>query len=213
MDFPLSDAPAIAAALESRDPLVTIASRNQISPTLAASFSAGDDDDEDRGYEKAYLFPLVACQSSVAMLIASGTVDPTPVELLCEAAAMRLEAFTQTAAPSPAGHGSQNFVSHDLTWDDLTPEDQSLHLQAQRMARVRVAEMRLYEEDAVRRGQAAGNLYQTLQNRIDAARREFLQTFLPKSQSMVDYLHLEILRSLGGGDPKLLGTGYPGPLV
>jgi hypothetical protein len=99
------------------------------------------------------------------------------------------------------------------SWDDLTAEDQKLHLQAQRMARVRVAEMRLYHEDKLRRGVDACNIYGTLQEEIDPARDQFLQTFLSKSPTMVDYLHLEVLRSLAHGDDRLLGYGYPGPMV
>jgi hypothetical protein len=30
---------------------------------------------------------------------------------------------------------------------------------------------------------------------------------------MVDYLHLEILRSLARDDDRLLGQSYPGPMV
>jgi hypothetical protein len=200
--FPLAQAPAIGSAIETRDPIVTIASGDQISPELAAAFGGGGDSD---GYEKAWLFPLLSRQAVAAMFVGSGTVDPAPVELLCEAAAMRLESFgsappPQTAAAVPS-------------WDDLSPEDQRLHLQAQRVARVRVAEIRLEEEDALRQGLAASNLYSTLASRIDAARREFLQSFLSKSTTMVDYLHLEIVRSLAGNDSAHLGAGYPGPMV
>jgi hypothetical protein len=30
---------------------------------------------------------------------------------------------------------------------------------------------------------------------------------------MVDYLHLEIVRSLAHDDERLLGAGYPGPMA
>jgi hypothetical protein len=30
---------------------------------------------------------------------------------------------------------------------------------------------------------------------------------------MVDYLHLEIVRSLAHDDDRLLGSSYPGPMV
>ncbi len=214
-NFPLSSAPALTSAIDSREPLVVIASGDQISPALVAAFGGeGDPDadpgtDEDRGARKAWLFPLVVREAAAAMLVACGTVDAAQVELLCEAAAMRMEILTAPAAvpqkPAPATSGA--------AWQDLTPEDQALHLQAQRMARVRVAEIRLDEDDAMRRGQAGTGVYLALQNLIDAARREFLQSYLSKSPTMVDYLHLELVRTLAAGDPKLLGTGYPGPLV
>jgi hypothetical protein len=182
-----------------------VASADQISSALASALGAEDDVD---GPGKAWLFPLVSRQAAVAMVAVAGQVDPSPVELLCEAAAMRLESFSIPGAAPPIRRSPNG-----LSWDDLSADDQGLHLQAQRVARVRVAEIRLYEEEALQRGLAASNLYGVLETRIDAARREFLQSFLSKSTTMVDYLHLEILRSLAHDDLKLLGPGYRGPMV
>jgi hypothetical protein len=81
------------------------------------------------------------------------------------------------------------------------------------MARVRVAEMRLYSEDSLRQGSGARDVYGALRKPVDAARQEFLHTYLSKSPTMVDYLHLEIVRSLANDDERLLGPDYPGPMV
>jgi hypothetical protein len=218
LSFDTSAAPAIVAAVDSRDPVVALSTDAEISPALAKAFRSVPG-------QKAYLFPIVARHTVMAMLAASGVEVSAPIELLCEAAGMRLETFQQPAQqPSvhqtkepelvqltPAAAGGA--TSRPRTWDDLTAEDQKLHLQAQRMARLRVAEMRLYHESEVRSGAATGDLYSALQNEIDAARDQFLQTFLSKSPSMVDYLHLEILRSLAHDDDRLLGSHYPGPMV
>jgi hypothetical protein len=142
------------------------------------------------------------------------------VEALCEVAGMKLEALAPPRPPlveikpaigagaKPAGRSS---ASH--SWDELTPEDQKLHLQAQRFARVRVAEIRVHNEEALKRGRAASNIYGELCSRIDVARLQFLHEFLAKSPTMVDYLHIELLRSLAGDDDRLLGEKYPGPMV
>jgi hypothetical protein len=201
--FPITEAPAILSAIETRDPLVTMASEEQISSALVSTLAPDRDDD---GARKAWIFPLVSRGAVVAVVVVSGHIEPSQVELLCEAAAMRLESLT-----SPAGGTVKR--PEGLSWDDLSPEDQRLHLQAQRVARVRVAEIRLYEEESLRRGIAGSNIYEVLEAKIDAARREFLQSFLSKSATMVDYLHLEILRSLAKDDTKLLGATYPGPMV
>jgi hypothetical protein len=203
--FEVSDAPAVLSAIESRDPLVTVVSAGQLSGALATALDHNEEDDEPG---KAYLFPLISRQAAVAIVIAAGKTDPSPVELLCEAAAMRLESFAGQSPAAPV-----RAAAHGTAWEDLSAEDQRLHLQAQRVARVRVAEMRLGEEDAFERGLASSNLYGALEARIDAARKEFLQSFLSKSTTMVDYLHLEILRSLAKDDIRLLGPGYPGPMV
>jgi len=201
--FALTDARAIVSAIESRDPVVALASPEELSAALARALR--DEVDREEADGKAYLFPLVARQAVVAVLAASGAVEQPPVELLCGVAAMRIEAlFPETIRRVPSGISS---------WDDLPPEEQKIHLQAQRMARVRVAEMRLQHEDALRNGTAARDIYAALKTPIDAAREQFQQSFLSSSPTMVDYLHLEILRTLANDDDQLLGPAWPGPMV
>ena len=53
----------------------------------------------------------------------------------------------------------------------------------------------------------------TFRDKIDGAREEFLNNHLAKSATMVDYLHLEIVRSLAHDDERLLGADYPGPMA
>jgi len=221
LSFETSSAPAIVAAIDSRDPVVALGTGAEISPVLADAFSRTLQATQD---PKAYLFPVVARHTVVAMLVASGVKVCAPIELLCEAAGMRLAASGQPAVSSTQQPNAAGLVqlapgvpasetSGPRSWDDLTQEDQKLHLQAQRMARVRVAEMRLYHEKELRSGVAGADIYGALQNQIDAARDRFLQTFLSKSPTMVDYLHLEILRGLAHDDDRLLGHNYPGPMV
>ncbi len=218
LSFDIATAPAVVAAIESRDPVVALMSEAELSNCLAQMFGASEDGNSGRN---AYLFPLTSRHSVVAMLIASGSkpLMSAPVELLCEAAGMRLE--TLVPAPERLGrvgliqltHTADAGVSERLTWDALSHEDQKLHLQAQRMARVRVAEMRLYHEKELREGIAAGDIYAALQAPIDRAREQFLQSFVAKSPTMVDYLHLQVLSSLANDDDRLLGNNYPGPMV
>lgn len=232
--FDMEAAPAILSAIESLDPVVAMATAAEISTGLAAALGGAESAQE----AKAYLFPVVARHSVMAMLVASGVDLSAPIELLCEAAGMRLEASLQQEAPpeieQEIHQEAHHLESHEgeagdfvqlaavvpasetaapRSWNDLTPEDQKLHLQAQRMARVRVAEMRLYHEPELRRGVDACDIYGSLRDHIDPARDQFLQTFLSKSRTMVDYLHLEILRSLAHGDDRILGYTYPGPMV
>jgi len=98
-------------------------------------------------------------------------------------------------------------------WDRLSTQEQQIHLRAQRWARVRVAELRLHQSAAVQAARGKRNLYAGLQQQIDSARQEFRETFFKPCPSMVDYLHLELLRTLAHDDSDLLGKDYPGPLV
>lgn len=84
---------------------------------------------------------------------------------------------------------------------------------AQRFAKVKIAEIQLYQDAAVRSGRQARDLYGSLQPHIDAARRAFAERFLKNGNRTTDYLHSELLRVLANDDATLLGPGYPGPLV
>jgi hypothetical protein len=214
-DFTLENAPALASAIETRDPVTALGRESEISAALARLLDVAP-------AEKVYLFPIIARQQVVAMLVVAGEVLAAAPELLAEAAGMRLESITETVkkTPSPENLVTIKRVAAPVpgapdrhNWDDLSLEDQQLHLQAQRVARVRVAKMRLEREEAWRRGLAQSDVYGALRRDIESARTEFLQTFLSRSSTMVDYLHLEILRSLANEDDRVLGREYPGPMV
>jgi hypothetical protein len=86
-------------------------------------------------------------------------------------------------------------------------------VRAQRFARVKIAEIQLYQAPAVKAGRAARDLYGSLQPYIDAAREQFKDRFLTPGQEIGDYLHAELVRELANDDASLLGPGYPGPLA
>jgi hypothetical protein len=98
-------------------------------------------------------------------------------------------------------------------WDRLSPGEQQIHLRAQRFARVLAAGLRLHEADAVQTSRARHDLYNALREPIDAARAAFRKSFFAPCASMVDYLHLELVRTLANDDIELLGQDYPGPMV
>jgi len=77
---------------------------------------------------------------------------------------------------------------------------------------VRVAEMRLYQSQAVRSGRAQRSLYAALREEIDSAREAFRRDFVSASPAMPDYLHVELIRTLANDDAGVLGEDYPGPL-
>jgi ATP-dependent helicase YprA (DUF1998 family) len=73
--------------------------------------------------------------------------------------------------------------------------------------------MRLFEADTVQSGRSHRDIYGALRERIDAARKSFHEQFFAVCPSMVDYLHVELVRTLANDDSDLLGKEYPGPLV
>lgn len=213
----LSEAAAIASCVETRDPVVALAVAGEISSSLAFALDRAST-------EKVYLFPVLARLNAVGVVVACGDVYPAPIELLCETAGMKLELLDAPVAvmedssslvqitPAVATQGKEQ-KSPELVWAELTPEDQALHLKAQRSAKVRVAQMRISESDSLRAGQQSGDIYGALRTQIDSAREEFRQAYILRSPTMVDYLHLEMTRSLAREDGRLMGRSYPGPIA
>ena len=208
---PLASAPAFEGVITSRDRIVALRTKGELSEPVADLVG------EDPG-QRFYLFPLSGRERVSAVLYAdsgcNGEMNPSAVELLATVASAVLE--------SQSGPGASNLVRlatprqkepSITSWFSLTADEQELHLRAQRMARVQAAEMRLYKAQAVKEGRLNRNLYGTLKPEIDGAREAFRRDFLSASHSMVDYLHLELLRTLANDDNELLGPDYPGPLA
>jgi len=206
-EIALRRAPALAEAIRSRDPVTAAATPGELSEELAGL--TGRD-----GSERVFLYPLAAGDRVPALLSAWGDVHGSALELLTQIAAAAWSTLPARAdllgiAPAPAdGQGTG-----PSAWDALSGEEQQLHLRAQRSARVQVAEIRLFETDAVQAGRARRDLYGALRKRIDAARESFHKKFFSATPTMVDYLHLELLRTLANDDPELLGNEYPGPMA
>jgi hypothetical protein len=221
---PLEDAPAFATAVETRDTLVAIRSGRELSEPISAYLGEGP----DLGTAKCHLFPVLTRQDVPAVLYAdSGEVDVDALELVVATAGVVLNSRpvapplqTERATPTPVdGLISITVPSPPsqkpeiLSWFSLSREDRELHLRAQRFACVQVAQIRLYQSEKVKKGRSAHDLYTSLEEEIDSAREAFRREFLNASDSMVDYLHLELVRTLANDDAAVLGQDYPGPMV
>jgi len=209
IDVPLSDAPALAAAAESQDPLIAAASPGEVSAPLVELLAHTPD-------TRVSIFPVLAGERAAALVYCWGTVQVAALELLAQVASAVWSAIpvpppqlvTIAMAPDAAP-----VKPKPAAWQDLMADEQQIHLRAQRFARVQAAELRLYHADVVQVGRTRRNLYEALRQLIDDARQSFRTQFFTDCPSMVDYLHLEITRTLANDDPDLLGSTYPGPLV
>lgn len=203
LEIPFTAAAALAEAAESGDPVATVTAPAEVSTELAVF--AGHPENG-----RAFVYPLVVRRHTLALLYAWGSVEGSALELLAQ-----LAAAVWAVLPAPANLVSvaPAAAAASTAWDKLSPEEQQLHLRAQRFARVQVAEMRLYETDAVQSGRARHDLYEALRDRIDSARDAFRRSFFVPCPSMVDYLHLELVKTLAQDDPDALGKDYPGPMV
>jgi hypothetical protein len=208
-DVALESAPAFATAVETRDTLVAMRTGGELSEPLAAFLCPSP------GHEvRCCLFPIVTRQGVAAVLYAdSAEVDVDALELLVATAGTVYESTPTAAVGGLVSITPASQKPEILSWFSLSHEDRELHLRAQRFARVQVAEIRLYQSEKVKNGRTAHDLYTSLKEEILSARETFRGKFLNASDSMVDYLHLELVRTLANDDVELLGQDYPGPMV
>ena len=209
---PLESAPAFAGVVESRDPIVALRTPGELSEAIAGAFGVAFGETPEQRF---YLFPIAIRDRVAAVLYADTAVEPNAIELVASFASAVLDA--QSASPDRSklvsiATGGQRPASISQ-WASLGKDEQELHLRAQRFARVQVAEMRLYHSQAVKDGRSRHDLYGALKEQVDRTREAFRRDFLSASHAMVDYVHVELLRTLANDDVELLGSEYPGPLV
>ena len=222
----LSSAHAFAAAIDSKDPVVALRTPAEVGEALGGG---------NRG-ARAHIIPISNGSRIVAILFAAGPnaagadavnidmegVDINGLELLANIASLALErkgndavhtqlvgapSASSATAPAPKPASERKLAA----WANLSAEQRTFHSRAQRLARVKVAEMELAKPEACRAGRREGNFYLFLKREIDAARDSYRKQFM-MAPGMVDYLHLEIVGAALGGDEQKLGADYPGQL-
>lgn len=220
--MPVSSAPALAQAIESREAVVSLSLPDHLSQPLIELLGLQPE-------EKVYLFPLCLRQAVVAVVYvdsrgAPGEVEPAAVEMLCSVAEAAIEALS--SRPTPAREAQEPEPGRlelplsrptprppPTDWSEMSPPDRDMHLRAQRFARVLVADLQLYRAQEIREGRKSGDLYGRLKDEIDKSREVYDRKFGQSVAAGIDYLHLELLRTLAEDQEALLGPDYPGPMA
>lgn len=96
---------------------------------------------------------------------------------------------------------------------EVAEDERGTHTKARRFARLLVSEIKLYNEDKVREGREAGDLYDRLREAIDRSREMYDKRVEAPVSSRFDYFHYELVNDLAEGDPARLGGHYPGAAV
>jgi hypothetical protein len=78
---------------------------------------------------------------------------------------------------------------------------------AQRCARLLVAEIKLYHEDAVEHARQQGEILRRLRPQIERAEKLYAERVPESIRAVTNYFDQELVRTLAGGDPALLGQG------
>jgi hypothetical protein len=218
LSFPLASGQAFANAVNTKDSIIALCTPNEVTRHLSAGGAA----------QRAQLVPILNGPRVAAILFISDEEDPdaTGLELVAGMASLALERAANSRlnvqiAPLPAPvPGPEQTAADGLeepapplpSLASLSDTERSHHLRALRFARVRVAEMELFHPDACRGGREQNNVYLFLKKEIDRARELYREQFMT-SRAMVDYLHLELVRTAAEGDESRLGADYPGILA
>lgn len=109
---------------------------------------------------------------------------------------------TQVAPPSDLDGPGWAFTSGS---EASAESSEAEHEEAQRLARLLVTEIKLYNEDAVEQGRRNGDVYTRLQDDIDRSRQIFEDRIDPAVRHENDYFKQALVRILAGGDPAILG--------
>ncbi len=213
VEIPVEHAPALHNSKQSGEPLVAMRLESEFSSELLGYLGEAAD-------EKIRIFPVLSRGLVKALLLAEAGTKPFhagSIEILTMTAGHRWTVSKEAAEPTQliAIQGSQEPKPKENTqnWFQLSPQEQEVHLRAQRFARVQVAELRLYQSERVRQSRRDNNIYGVFRSEIDQAREEFRTQFVETCPSMLDYYHMELVRILANENEKVLGPEYPGPLV
>jgi hypothetical protein len=118
-------------------------------------------------------------------------------------------AETVAAAPVKSRFSDRNV---DLPIE-VSEDERRLHNDARRFARLLVSEIKLYNEQKVKEGRDAQDLYDRLREAIDRSRDMYDKRVQPPVAAKFDYFHYEIVNTLAEGEATKLGGTYPGAAV
>jgi hypothetical protein len=150
--------------------------------------------------------PVLLDKQAVAVLYGDDDLENAPavpgtwpelVEVLARHAGRCLEAMTARKMPdllkaSAAERARRRSIGH---------EEEA----AQRCARLLVAEIKLYHETTVEEARQRGDILRRLRPQIERAQQLYAERVPSGIRDRTDYFDQELVRTLAGGDPALLG--------
>ncbi len=93
---------------------------------------------------------------------------------------------------------------------EVAEDERRPHNDARRFARLLVSEIKLYNEQKVKEGREAGDLYDRLREAIDRSREMYDKRVQSPVAAKFDYFNYELVNNLAEGDQLKLGGNYPG---
>jgi hypothetical protein len=195
IDLPLESAGVLADALESGERRSTAGGDVAEHAQVPAPFTPPSSE------RVGLALPVTVDGQAVAVLYVDDASDeeaevpsawPEHVEVLARHTGRALEGLTarQTGKNAAA-------IASDRSHPDAEG--------ARRFARLLISEIKLYHETQVNEGRRARDLLQRLEPHIQRARSLYEERVPPDVRGRADYFDEELVRTLAGGDPVLLG--------
>ncbi|MGE5325985.1 MAG: hypothetical protein ACM3NO_03005, partial [Deltaproteobacteria bacterium] len=131
---------------------------------------------------------------------------PAPVEEAAHPPEQPMPAPQQVEAPPPPPPAAAG-----LDLSQLSEEEQKIHKDAKRFAKLLISEIELYNKGKVADGRKNNDLYKRLKTDIDRSRLTYEKRFGKTVAKQYDYFHEELVRSLAASNSESLGSDYPGP--
>ncbi|HLM61577.1 MAG TPA: hypothetical protein VK308_12295, partial [Pyrinomonadaceae bacterium] len=156
---------------------------------------------ESKPYE-----PVVSAPFEVSSLLNGKAETPTLVETFEPVVSQPVV----TAPPPVKSRFSDRNVDLPI---EVGEDERRLHNDARRFARLLVSEIKLYNEQKVKEGREAQDLYERLREAIDRSRDMYDKRVQPPVAAKFDYFHYELVSSLAEGEEGKLGGNYPGATV
>jgi hypothetical protein len=129
-------------------------------------------------------------------------VAPPPPEPPAAAAGDSAAGTSEVRPPSDVQGPGWAFAT---TRVPVSPNDEALHEEARRLARLLVSEIKLYNEEQVEEGRRNRDVYERLKEDIDRSRQMYEERVEARILKSTDYFYQELVRILAAGDARALG--------
>lgn len=155
--------------------------------------------------------PAPAGRPDVPTMVTAPAAPPPVIEVIempaptpKAAAAQSEPTMISVAVPPPDDLGTV-VMSSIKPPVEIDAQDQKLHDDAKRFARLLVSEIKLYNEAQVSAGRENKDLYDRLKEDIERSRRMYMERVPQHVHSTTNYFYEELVRTLANGDPTVLG--------
>ncbi len=148
--------------------------------------------------------------AGVAVEVPTVSAEPEP-EPVAQAAAAAEAPLEPAPPPPPAPAPAPVAAPGEFDLASLSEEDQKLHKDAKRFAKLLVSEIELYNKGKVADGRKNRDIYARLKSDIERSRQTYEKRFGKTAAKEHDHFHDELVRVLATNDASLLGSDYPGP--